>query len=912
MPVAGRQPVAVMSLAVAVWLPLAAFAAPLTLTASSGSMAQAPLGKILQGAFVLEGTIDPALEPGGDPQTVAAIVIAAPRLPADSGKPSEHQAVCLALSEGAGRGHWTISIDGHNETGREPTPKPPGWYARSGYQQPNWFSQRDGGYRLRIVGLPRRDGMLLRFFIGPVDRPVAEYEIDRRLTDAQCWLQLQQSGDSGRAGRASFNVTLRSAAAPDAEALPTAAELILAALDETRPEVRPAIAAFREGRPEQAVSLLLQHMRSRRHPAGPSWDEVTQQVLHPDYREIAEANLAGRYGNLGWFSQFAADWTDANGKTHARVLPDGSINWARENGFLNRHFHWVALAKAFDDTADDRYASHFSREVLDWVSREPFFWENCPQVGGVNLMDGTVFRTGFMNTSNIGRRCELTWWPAYEVFRKVPAFTDEAHLAMLLGFLRQSRLLMNPTSFAAHDDGGAHGALALLQNGLMLPEFRESAAWQAEAVRRWDELLPVQFYPDGGHVSGSTGYNWASIHALENLIRLLRRTGTKVPPRYLDTLRQALLQPIALSRPDQGQIDLNDGGWGLVDDHYRVVCNEFFPADEVFRWMASRGKTGRPPAFTSIALPNSGHLVQRTGWGPAHQYLFMDAGPFGASHGKNDKLTIYLALGPHQLLASGGRGSYDANPFSRYTGSTYAHNTLLVDGLPQQRIGLPETHTGHVPEARRWQTSAKVDYAEGFYRSGWHGPARVVGGVQTRQLICLKGGNPPATAFWVVIDTVVPDDDLTHDYTAVFHSRRDRAELDDPSLAFTCVDHSAGFRVLPADPNGLSLRDAIGQTEPVIQGWHVVGRQRAAMHTAEYRWTATGSTRRIWLLETTLPPASWQIADWQLIAEPEGFDLRLTRADGTSERITSRGAAGHDRLMITCGEASPVIVEPPQ
>lgn len=614
-------------------------------------------------------------------------------------------------------------------------------------------------------------------------------------------------------------------------------------------------------------------------------------MAHPEFVTVAKEAVAGRYAKLGWWANFASEWTDADGRTHKWVLPNGSVNWARDNGHLNRHFHWVAMAAAWRKTGEATFAKRFAFEVNDWVKNEPFYWERCPQVGGINLMDGTIFRLGYMNTSNIGRRCELTWWHAYDTFRATEDFDDEAHLAMLVGFLRQARLLMNPTSFAAHDDGGAHGAMALLQTALMMKEFKESGTWKAEALRRWDEVLRVQFYPDGSHVSGSTGYNWASLKAIENFIALMKRVGEPVPERFRKALADALRHPIGLSRPDQGQIDLNDGGWGLVDDHYQRVLTNIFPERADFRWMASRGTNGTPPDYKSIYFPHAGHFVTRTGWGKRERYLFMDAGPMGASHGKNDKLSIYLALGPHQLISSGGRGSYDANPFSGYANSTYGYNTLIVDDLPQQRVHLKHTHTGHVPESRRWITNDHFDYAEGFYRSGWYGEKRMVRGTHTRQVLFLKGANPPESACWVVIDSVLPEDDESHDYKALFHSRRDAMEIDPATRVVTSLDRAAGFRIIPAMTDGLAVRDAKGQTQPYIQGWHVVGRRRAAMHTAEFSWSAKGPTLQAWVIDASLAPANWSVRDVRVIRASES-EVRLTieHRDGTRHHLARRAA----------------------
>ncbi len=867
-------------------------AEPVHVETSPGQTRHVAIATLPPGAFVIEGEVDPALVEGGDLQAVATILLGWGGTGEPSSRSTEDPAIGFEMREGNSIGSWQIWIDGTNETSRKPDPEPAGWYEASPYQRPDQFLQRDGAYPVRITGIPRADGgTLLRFYFLHFDRPVAEHRVNRRLSGAPVHILATLGGNGTEASASRFSLGVREVSAEEANSEPSPLEIVIEALDLSRPEMEPVDSALQKGDRDEAGRRLLRHFQTRSQPRGPSWEEVADVVLHPDYLTIANENLSGRYGNAGWFSQFAAEWTDANGETHSRVLPDGSINWARENGHLNRHFHWVALAKTWEETGDPKYAKHFSREVFDWVTREPFFWENCPQVGGVHCMDGTVFREGYMNTSNIGRRCELTWWPTWEVFRKSPDFTDEAHFAMLLGFLRQSRLLMNPSSFAAHDDGGAHGSMALLQNGLMLPEFRESAAWKAEALRRWDEVLKVQFYPDGGHVSGSTGYNWASLYAIQNFLSLMTRTGAEIPSRFPETLERALRQPIDLSRPDQGQIDLNDGGWSMVDNHYRVVVEKVFPDHPVFTWMATKGAMGTPPAHTSIYLPNSGHIVQRTGWGEEHKYLFLDVGPLGASHGKNDKLNLYLALGSHQLLSSGGRGSYDANPYSAYTGSTYAYNTILVDDLPQQRVHLPLTHTGHVPEERRWVTNARFDFGEGFYRSGWYGSEKNVQGVHTRQVLFLKGEAPPATGYWVVIDTVEPADDEEHEYQALFHSRRDLAEIEESTKAFTCVDRGAGFRILPASVEGLTVRDAIGQTEPYLQGWHVVGPNHAPMHTAEYEWKAAGPTTRAWILEATNLPVNWQVDRWEWEEAEKGFTLTVHRGDGGKDRISRLGIA---------------------
>ena len=724
---------------------------------TNAASSERQLSRVLEGkpsnfeTFLVEVSIDPTERPKGDLQSVAGFAIGL-KSPKESPF-SRKGRVCFELREGERAGFWDIWIDGVNEPRRKPSPIPPGWMFGPRYQQPWEFTPHDGFYTLRIVGSPSEGGTLLRFYFEHFDRPVYTFEVKRKLTPGHIGFYAVSGGQESRTNTATFkNLKIEEVKDLDEVVNPSARDIVLDALDLSHPALKKVADAMKKNDRQLAGKLLLEHLRSRKKPIGPGFQI---EYCGTNYKEVADAALKNRYGTLGAFGKLAESYLDGAGNRKRFVDEDGTIRWELCHGHLTRHFHWVSLAKAYSETKDKRYAARFSHEVQDWVSREPFLHPQNPDIGNLNWMDGTVFVMGYMNTSNIGRRCEMTWWPAYDEFRKSNDFTDEAHFHMLLGFIRQSRLIMNPSSFASHDDGGAHICVALLQNALMLPELTESKVWEEEAVRRWEEVLKVQFHTDGSHVSLSTGYNWASLMAIENMMSLYRRVGRKIPQKFLDVLELAYQHPIGLSRPDQGQIDMNDGGWGMIDDHMRRA-HKLLPHRDDFLWMGSKGKEGIPPKYKSIYFPNAGHIVMRTGWGPKHRYLFMDAGPVGASHGKEDKLNIYIDYGGHQLLASGGRGSYAGGPFSAYTGSTRGYNTILVDGGVQARISRRVEINGHNPEKRRWISNEKFDFAEGFYTHGWHAPKKYVPGKQTRQILFIKGSNPPETSYWIVFDTVEP------------------------------------------------------------------------------------------------------------------------------------------------------------
>ena len=403
-------------------------------------------------SFLVEAAIDPTQKPGGDHQAVAGLAIGLSGADADV-FPGKGR-VCFELREGPKKGFWDVWIDGINEGRRTPSPKPAGWVDNRQYQKPWEFTPHQGPYTLRIIGAPVENGTCLRFYFEHYDRPVFEFTVSRKVTPGHVGFYAVTGGTEPRTNTATFqDLIVREIADLEQLMNPSARDMVLDALDLKHPALSKVAKAIESNNRGLAGQLLLQHLSTRTKPIGPGFK---LEYHGNNYREVADAVLENRYGTLGPFAKFEKTFIDGAGHRQPFVDEKDVIRWDLCHGHLTRHFHWVSLAKAYAETKDERYAARFSREVEDWVAREPFLHPQNPDIGGLNWMDGTTFKLGYLNTSNIGRRCEMTWWPAYDEFRKSPGFTEEAHFHMLLGFLRQSRLIMNPSSFAAHDDGGAH------------------------------------------------------------------------------------------------------------------------------------------------------------------------------------------------------------------------------------------------------------------------------------------------------------------------------------------------------------------------------------------------------------------------------------------------------------------------
>ncbi len=835
--------------------------------------------------FAIDLTIDPVVAEGGDMQVVAGFAIGVQDgfIPKEGlGPDRERSALTVSLREGSGRSAWLMWHRGADLINADPDPKPHGYDVSPEYQHSNVrLIAEDGGYKVRFVVWPDGEGSRVRLFIDSLDRAVEEHWFEERISAGSVMLVTSRGGQPGDPTRTSRfeGISFKRLSIDEATYLPSHWETIFAALDRSNPAMQPVFAKADAGQMEESKRLFIEHMRTRTSPPGPTWEHVSDRQLVSNWKEVADEALAGRYGTLGFSAKFAESWTDPKGETHRWVTQQEplQLNWERENGHLNRHFHWVSLAKAWDETRDSRYAKRAADEVLDWVNREPFFWPHCPTVGGVWLMDGTVFRRGYMNTSNIGRRLELTWWPTFETLRHSDAFSDEAVLAMLVGTIRQAELIMNPTSFAVHDDGGAHTTLALLQTSLLLPEFKATQRWETVALDRWDQIVSRQFHPDGSHVSLSTGYNWATILTLENFIRLYEQFGRKPPQEALQTLERALDHPIAVSTPSQTQVALNDGGWGMVDDHYRRTLH-WFPQREDFRWMATKKAEGAPPVETSRYLPNAGQYMMRTGWDRDDKFLFFGAGPWGASHGKQDALNIFTQFGDHLLIRDAGRGSYSGVGNTIHAGRSLSYNTLSPDWAQENSIPhwRHEMHLGFHPPERRWISNEHFDYGEGRFNYGWHKPGEHIRGKWLRQVIFVKGSVPKRDGYYVVFDTVVPEDTIERTWRHPWQLQPDAIEVrSDKSTVAS--GPGVAMQIVPVAPAGdIDVSIIRGQQAPELLGWRIYGDNAKSWPVPTYEWKADGPFCRAWVIQMQASESEWPVGSVEQIESASSGELRFT------------------------------------
>jgi hypothetical protein len=235
-----------------------------------------------------------------------------------------------------------------------------------------------------------------------------------------------------------------------------------------------------------------------------------------------------------------------------------------------------------------------------------------------------------------------------------------------------------------------------------------------------------------------------------------------------------------------------------------------FPARADFRWYATGGREGRPPAATSYAFPYAGYYVMRSGWDPDARWLWFDGGPFGYGHQHEDKLQIILAAYGRTFLVDPGNFTYDASRWRSHFVDSPSHNVVLVDGAPQRRRGRPRPEYAITEPARAiWIAGPAFDYVEATFDDPFGRDVdRAVR--HTRAVVFIKPD------VWVMLDRLEALDGRPHTYEALFH-----ADLPVAADGLRLRIGRAGDPMLTiaarADA-GLTLRRVEGQEDPLL-GW---------------------------------------------------------------------------------------------
>ena len=510
---------------------------------------------------------------------------------------------------------------------------------------------------------------------------------------------------------------------------------------------------------------------------------------------------------------------------HRRYDYGEEVDWAEviDNDIESRvwmnHHPWSGtLVNAYQETADDKYVTHLCRLFNSWYETSP-----------------TTFKrsSAQWRTLEAGGRVGQRWGVVLLTLAEHPVFRRECLFNMARSMLDHGKYL---SMYAA---GGGNWlqveSAGLACIALLFPEFRLSPLFYETAMNRLAWVNARAFLADGFQSECSPGYHYFPLRGIATVMRLANSLHAPIPEslgRQYEAGVEALQH---ICYPDRTLPMLSD--WNPQRSSVVAVLEtgaEVFDRED-FRWLATEGSEGRPPAEASYDFTHAGYCVMRDKWGSAGQMLIFDAGYFGAGHQHEDKLSFVYYAGGRELIGDPGIYSYKRDEFEPYWRGSWSHNILVIDGLSQHRSLGPREK---MPDPdRRFVMGEGFDFAVGWYRRAysprgaalWGGDAKsgrdaAIRDVQHQRCVFYVKGR-----YAIVCDRVLGEGE--HQTDLLFHpapvvtgegvNRKARAvDLDTrpDGTVITKEPKHANVAILPARGHDFEVLDIVGRKDPV-RGW---------------------------------------------------------------------------------------------
>ncbi|MGA8431732.1 MAG: alginate lyase family protein [Candidatus Sulfotelmatobacter sp.] len=368
---------------------------------------------------------------------------------------------------------------------------------------------------------------------------------------------------------------------------------------------------------------------------------------------------------------------------------DAKITWE-----LNRHQHFVTLAKAYSLTGDKKFASEVFAQWQHWHKQNPY-----PM--GMNWASSleAAFRS-------------LSWIWTYFLLRDSSLFTPDLrsqwHGALNLSGRHIETYLSTYFSPNTHLLGEA---LALFFLGTLFPNFSSASRWQRRGWEILENEAARQVRNDGFYFEQSTYYHVYALDIFLHARILAALNGVQISPRFDEILQRMLNALLLFSRAGIPPMIGDDDGGRLFDSRrnwpehmldplatgavlYRrgdLKAGAGAPREETLWLFGSQGLAGFaalpaiPAAACSTALVDSGLYLMEDE--TAGQQLLIEAGPLGSGNGGHAHaaaLSVALIRKGRSLLDDSGTFEYvgDSGERARLRG-TGAHNTMQIDGRDQ-------------------------------------------------------------------------------------------------------------------------------------------------------------------------------------------------------------------------------------
>ncbi|MFB3170017.1 heparinase II/III family protein [Neobacillus sp. 179-C4.2 HS] len=204
------------------------------------------------------------------------------------------------------------------------------------------------------------------------------------------------------------------------------------------------------------------------------------------------------------------------------------------------------------------------------------------------------------------------------------------------------------------------------------------------AVNRLKEYFLGVFTTDGVHKEQSPNYHMMVALNIKKLVSWMEEIDTKISEDFVRLFDKSKEYSTYIIRPD--------GKFPPMCDTESIPVNassygSLYTSD-TYKFAVSSGKAGKAPNENMKVFPEAGYAIFRDDWLKKEKatYVLFSAAYNANYHKHSDDLNLTIYSGGEIITEAGPNGYNYQDPFTKYAYSSFAHNTLIVDGK-----GLPRT-----------------------------------------------------------------------------------------------------------------------------------------------------------------------------------------------------------------------------
>ncbi|MDO6436890.1 heparinase II/III family protein [Cyclobacterium sp. 1_MG-2023] len=516
--------------------------------------------------------------------------------------------------------------------------------------------------------------------------------------------------------------------------------------------------------PLVAARALLNYFRNRSGVIHPS-DKVHYSGK-PTQKDMLHAKNALKHVMVGqpaypsYFVGWDIDW-------ESQPVKDKEWVWQ-----LNRMVFWQSMGKVYKEQQDEKYALEWNQQIIDWVIKNPkdqdhpLPWRSIE--AGIRGNRWTHLFNYFLHSSN---------------------FTPEGLVFFLSSIYDHSDYLM--TKYSTGSNWALMEAEGMAFIAMTFPEFKDADQWLKEAIRRFNNEIHEQVYPDGHQRELAFGYHMGSISWFLRTYELAQMNGKAdlFSEDYLKMIEKMTEVPMKLAFPDGTTPQFGDAWTGSPGQHYNKLKTwaKLFDRPD-FLYVATEGKEGNKPENTAFAFPQSGLYSMRSAWDPSAIALVLKCGPNGGGHSQPDNGTFALYAGGRNLTPDSGSFIYSGDPEGRaWFRQSKVHQTLTLNG----------ENINYAPKLLLWKPGEKHDILV-VENQNYEGMAH-------RRAVIFYD-----KSFFIIIDEALGDAEGVLDLN--FQLAPGKVEMNENQLAVkTLFDEGYNLSIKAHETEGLNLNPMEGQ-----------------------------------------------------------------------------------------------------